>query len=65
MLGEAWSPFSRCRSGNAASSKTAIQSVSARATANHVSQGQIVVDAKCNEIAAIPNLLPVQSFPDR
>ena len=42
---------------NAASSKAAIHMVSAWATANHVSLGQVVTDAKSNEITAIPKLL--------
>lgn len=45
------------RSFDAASSKTAIHMVSAWATANHISLGQVVVDAKSNEITAIPKLL--------
>lgn len=45
------------RSFDAASSKSAIHMVSAWATANHVSLGQVVVDAKSNEITAIPKLL--------
>ena len=40
-----------------ASSKTAIHMVSAWATANHISLGQVVVDQKSNEITAIPQLL--------
>jgi predicted transposase YbfD/YdcC len=40
-----------------ASSKSAIHMVSAWATANHISLGQVVVDAKSNEITAIPKLL--------
>jgi predicted transposase YbfD/YdcC len=40
-----------------ASGKSAIHMVSAWATANHISLGQIVVDAKSNEITAIPKLL--------
>ena len=39
----------------AASSKAAIHMVSAWATANQISLGQVVVDAKSNEITAIPN----------
>jgi predicted transposase YbfD/YdcC len=42
---------------DAASSKSAIHMVSAWATANHISLGQVVVDAKSNEITAIPKLL--------
>ncbi len=45
------------RSYDKASSKAAIHMVSAWATANHVSLGQTVVDAKSNEITAIPKLL--------
>jgi predicted transposase YbfD/YdcC len=45
------------RSFDAASSKTAIHMVSAWATANHISLGQVVVDEKSNEITAIPKLL--------
>lgn len=40
-----------------ASSKAAIHMVSAWATANHISLGQVVVDEKSNEITAIPKLL--------
>jgi predicted transposase YbfD/YdcC len=45
------------RSFDTASGKTAIHMVSAWATANHISLGQVVVDAKSNEITAIPKLL--------
>lgn len=45
------------RSYDAASSKSAIHMVSAWATANHISLGQVVCDAKSNEITAIPKLL--------
>ena len=45
------------RSFDAASGKAAIHMVSAWASANHVSLGQVVVDAKSNEITAIPKLL--------
>ncbi len=45
------------RSFDAASGKAAIHMVSAWATANHVSLGQMVTDAKSNEITAIPQLL--------
>lgn len=45
------------RSYDAASSKAAIHMVSAWATANHISLGQVVVDEKSNEITAIPKLL--------
>src|SRR5215212_10383266 len=45
------------RSFDAASSKSAIHMVSAWATANHISLGQVVVDQKSNEITAIPKLL--------
>ena len=37
--------------------------VSAWATANHISLGQVVVDAKSNEITAIPKLLEMLEFP--
>ena len=37
-----------------ATGKSAIHMVSAWATANHISLGQVVVDAKSNEITAIP-----------
>jgi predicted transposase YbfD/YdcC len=47
------------RSFDAASSKAAIHMVSAWATTNHISLGQIVVDAKSNEITAIPKLLEI------
>lgn len=47
------------RSFDAASSKTAIHMVSAWATANHISLGQVVVDTKSNEITAIPKLLQI------
>ena len=45
------------RSYDAATSKSAIHMVSAWATANQISLGQVVVDAKSNEITAIPKLL--------
>jgi len=45
------------RSYDKASSKSAIHMVSAWATENHISLGQVVVDAKSNEITAIPQLL--------
>lgn len=45
------------RSFDARSSKAAIHMVSAWATANHISLGQLVVDEKSNEITAIPKLL--------
>ncbi len=45
------------RSFDKASSKSAIHMVSAWATANQISLGQVVVDAKSNEITAIPKLL--------
>ncbi len=45
------------RSFDKASGKSAIHMVSAWATANHISLGQVVVDAKSNEITAIPKLL--------
>jgi hypothetical protein len=47
------------RSFDAASSKASIHMVSAWATANHISLGQVVVDAKSNEITAIPKLLEI------
>ena len=47
------------RSYDTASSKSAIHMVSAWATANHISLGQVVVDAKSNEITAIPKLLEI------
>lgn len=45
------------RSFDKADGKAAIHMVSAWATANHVSLGQVVVDQKSNEITAIPKLL--------
>ena len=42
-----------------ATSKSAIHMVSAWATANHISLGQVVVDEKSNEITAIPKLLEI------
>ena len=45
------------RSFDAATSKSAIHMVSAWATANCISLGQVVVDEKSNEITAIPELL--------
>jgi predicted transposase YbfD/YdcC len=45
------------RSFDTKNSKAAIHMVSAWATANHISLGQIVVDEKSNEITAIPKLL--------
>jgi len=45
------------RSFDTAKSKAAIHMVSAWATANHISLGQVVMDAKSNEITAIPKLL--------
>lgn len=47
------------RSFDAASSKAAIHMVSAWATANCISLGQVVVDDKSNEITAIPKLLEI------
>jgi predicted transposase YbfD/YdcC len=47
------------RSFDAASSKSAIHMVSAWATANHISLGQMIVDEKSNEITAIPKLLQI------
>lgn len=45
------------RSYDKGSSKSAIHMVSAWATLNHISLGQIVTDEKSNEITAIPKLL--------
>jgi predicted transposase YbfD/YdcC len=45
------------RSFDAANSKAAIHMVSAWATANHITLGQVVTDAKSNENTAIPKLL--------
>jgi predicted transposase YbfD/YdcC len=45
------------RSFDEAGGKSAIPMVSAWATANHLSLGQVAVDAKSNEITAIPELL--------
>jgi predicted transposase YbfD/YdcC len=45
------------RSFDKASSKSAIHMVSAWATVNQMSLGQVMVDAKSNEITAIPKLL--------
>lgn len=45
------------RSFDAANNKSAIHMVSAWATANQISLGQVVVEAKSNEITAIPKLL--------
>lgn len=50
------------RSFDAASGKAAIHMVSAWATANCISLGQVVVDAKSNEITAIPKLLEILSL---
>jgi predicted transposase YbfD/YdcC len=47
------------RSFDAASGKAAIHMVSAWATANQISLGQVVVDEKSNEITAIPKLLEI------
>ena len=47
------------RSFDRATSKSAIHMVSAWATANHVTLGQLVVDEKSNEITAIPKLLQI------
>jgi predicted transposase YbfD/YdcC len=47
------------RSFDAASSKSAIHMVSAWATANQISLGQVTVDEKSNEITAIPKLLQI------
>lgn len=45
------------RSFDKSDSKAALHMVSAWATQNHISLGQVVVDAKSNEITAIPKLL--------
>jgi len=47
------------RSFDATSSKSAIHMVSAWATANCMTLGQVVVDEKSNEITAIPKLLEI------
>lgn len=47
------------RSFDHASSKSAIHMVSAWASANHISLGQVIVDEKSNEITAIPKLLQI------
>jgi len=47
------------RSFDRACSKSAIHMVSAWASANHISLGQVVVDEKSNEITAIPKLLEI------
>ncbi|MEQ9586434.1 MAG: ISAs1 family transposase, partial [Parvibaculaceae bacterium] len=47
------------RSYDKSGGKSAIHMVSAWATANHISLGQVVVDEKSNEITAIPKLLEV------
>jgi len=47
------------RSYDKATGKAAIHMVSAWATENHISLGQQVVDAKSNEITAIPKLLEI------
>jgi predicted transposase YbfD/YdcC len=47
------------RSYDSASGKAAIHMVSAWATANSISLGQVAVDAKSNEITAIPKLLEI------
>jgi predicted transposase YbfD/YdcC len=47
------------RSFDRATSKSAIHMVSAWASANHISLGQVVVDEKSNEITAIPKLLKI------
>jgi predicted transposase YbfD/YdcC len=47
------------RSFDAATSKSAIHMVSAWATANQISLGQVIVDEKSNEITAIPKLLRI------
>lgn len=50
------------RSFDAASGKAAIHMVSAWATANCISLGQVAVDEKSNEITAIPKLLEILSL---
>lgn len=47
------------RSYDTASGKAAIHMVSAWATANQISLGQVVTDQKSNEITAIPDLLEI------
>ena len=47
------------RSFDAATSKSAIHMVSAWATTNQISLGQVIVDEKSNEITAIPKLLKI------
>lgn len=47
------------RSYDKASAKSAIHMVSAWATLNHISLGQVVTDEKSNEITAIPKLLKI------
>lgn len=47
------------RSYDTTNSKAAIHMVSAWATANCISLGQVIVDAKSNEITAIPKLLEI------
>jgi predicted transposase YbfD/YdcC len=47
------------RSFDRASSKSAIHMVSAWASANHITLGQVVVEEKSNEITAIPKLLQI------
>jgi len=46
-----------------ASGKSAIHMVSAWATADHISLGRVIVDAKSNEITAIPELLEILEIP--
>ena len=52
------------RSYDKASSKSAIHMVSAWVTMNHISLGQVVTDAKSNEITAIPKLLQILELSD-
>ena len=52
------------RSFDTATSKSAIHMVSAWATANCITLGQVVVDEKSNEITAIPKLLEVLELSD-
>ena len=50
------------RSFDRAKGKSALHLVHARATANHLLLGQVAVDEKSNEIAAIPKLLEMLSI---
>ncbi len=53
------------RSFDTATGKSAIHMVSAWATANHISLGQVTVDEKSNEITAIPKLLKMLEMCNR